>query len=215
MGTNNESLDKILKHADSLAGLQGSLLSAAKGKPARTLLITSARDHEGKSTVSVGIAAALARLAHAKVLLVDSNFRRPALAALFGLSSAPGLREFLMDAPLEQVVQKTSVPRLSLLATGGGGSMAGLQARLSRRFHMLYEEFDYVVFDGDSTLSSSEAALLAQHVDGVVLVAECEQTKWEILALCKERLSRLGGRVLGAVLNKRQYYIPEVFYEKS
>jgi len=56
--------------------------------------------------------------------------------------------------------------------------------------------------------------LLAGQVDGVVLVAECEQTKWEILALCKEKLGRLGGQVLGVILNKRQFYIPGALYGK-
>ncbi|MBI9020373.1 MAG: CpsD/CapB family tyrosine-protein kinase [Verrucomicrobia bacterium] len=209
-----ESLDKILKHAGSLNSLQGSLLSAANGRAIRSLLITSGRDREGKSTVAVGMAAAMARQANAKVLLVDGNFRRPALAALFGLQDGPGLREFILGSSGEQVIQQTDEPRLSLLTAGGSCSIAELLTKLPERLKVLCEEFDYVVFDGDSTLTSSEAALLAQHVDGVVLVAECEQTKWEIISLCKEKLTRLGGKVLGVVLNKRQFYIPGAFYGK-
>jgi len=209
-----ETLEQILEHAGSLAGLQGSLLSATKGKAIRSLLVTSGRDQEGKSTVATGLAVALARQANAKVLLVDANFRRPALAGLFGLSAAPGLSEFLTGSPGEQVIQKTNEPRLSLLTTGGSGSVAELLTKLPERLNALCDGVDYVVFDGDSTLTSSEAALLAQHVDGVILVAECEQTKWEILALCKEKLSRLGGQVLGVVLNKRQFYIPGALYGK-
>jgi len=209
-----KSLDKILKQADSLTSLQGSLLSAANGKGIRSLLVTSGRDQEGKSTVAIGLAAALARQANARVLLVDGNFRRPALAGLFGLPAAPGLCEFLTGASEEQVIHKTDEPRLSLLTSGGSGSIAELLPKLPERLGALHEGFDYVIFDGDSTLTSSEAALLAQHVDGVVLVAECEQTKWEIIALCKEKLARLGGQVLGVVLNKRQFYIPGALYGK-
>ena len=209
-----ESLDKILKQADSLTSLQGSLLSAANGKGMRSLLVTSGRDQEGKSTVAIGLAVALARQANARVLLVDGNFRRPTLANLFDLSVAPGLREFLTGSSGEQVIQKTNEPRLSLLTSGGSGSVAELLTKLPDRLRALYEGFDYVIFDGDSTLTSSEAVLLARHVDGVVLVAECEQTKWEILALCKEKLTRLGGTVLGVVLNKRQFYIPGALYGK-
>ncbi len=209
-----ESLDKILEHADSLISLQGSLLSAANGKGIQSLLVTSGRDQEGKSTVAIGLAATLARQANARVLLVDGNFRRPALANLFGLSVAPGLREFLTGSSGEQVIQKTDEPRLSLLTSGGSGSIAELLTKLPERLRSLYEGFDYVIFDGDSTLTSSEAVLLARHVDGVILVAECEQTKWEILSLCKEKLARLGGTVLGVVLNKRQFYIPGALYGK-
>ena len=209
-----EALDKILKQSDSLTSLQGSLLSAANGKGMRSLLVTSGRDQEGKSTIAIGLASALARQANARVLLVDGNFRRPALAGLFGLSEAPGLCEFLTGASEEQVIQKTDEPRLSLLTTGGNGSIAELLTKLPERLNSLYAGFDYVIFDGASTLTSSAAVLLARHVDGVVLVAECEQTKWEILSLCKEKLARLGGTVLGVVLNKRQFYIPGALYGK-
>jgi len=209
-----ETLDRILKHAGSLTSLQGSLLSAANGKGVRSLLVTSGRDQEGKSTIAIGLATALARQANARVLLVDGNFRRPTLANLFGLSTAPGFREFLTGSSGEQVIQKTDEPRLSLLTAGASGSIAELLTKLPERLRALYEGFDYVIFDGDSTLTSSEAVLLARHVDGVVLVAECEQTKWEILALCKEKLTRLGGTVLGVVLNKRQFYIPGALYGK-
>ena len=209
-----KTLDEILAHAGSLTSLQGSLLSAANGKGMKSLLVTSGRNQEGKSTVAIGLAVALARQANAKVLLVDANFRNPALAGQFGLSAAPGFCEFLNGSPAEQVIQKTEEPRLSLLSTGGSGSIAELLTKLPERLGELYGGADYVVFDGDSTLTSSEAALLAKHVDGVVLVAECEQTKWEILALCKEKLASLGGQVLGVVLNKRQYYIPGALYGK-
>lgn len=214
MVSDKNRMGEILKHAGSLAELQGSLLSATSGKAVRSLLVTSGRNAEGKSTVAVGLAVALARNANVKVLLVDANFRRPSLAGLFGLSPAPGLCEFLTGLPGDQVIQKTNEPRLSLLSSGEKSSVAELLVKHSGRLSALCEGFDYVVFDGDSTLTSSEAALLAQHVDGVILVAECEQTKWEILALCKEKLSRLGGQVLGVVLNKRQFYIPGALYGK-
>ncbi len=207
-------LDKILEHAGSLSSLQGSLLSAANGKSIQSMLVTSGRDSEGKSTVAIGLATALARQANAKVLLVDANFRRPALAGLFGLSVAPGLTEFLSGSSEEQVIQKTDEPRLSLLTAGSGGSIAELLSKLPERLAALCGGFDYVIFDGDSTLTSSEAVLLARHVDGIVLVAECEQTKREILSLCKKKLIRLGGQVLGVVLNKRQFYIPGALYGK-
>ncbi len=214
MTSARESLNRIFECAGSLASLQGSLLSATNGKGVRSLLVTSGRDQEGKSTVAIGIAVAMARQANARVLLVDANFRRPALAEMFGLSSEPGLREFLMGSPAEQVIQRTGEPRLSLLSAGSAGSIAGLLPKLPDGLSALCEGFDYVVFDGDSTLTSSEAALLAQHVDGVILVAECEKTKREIISLCTEKLARLGGKVLGVVLNKRQFYIPGALYGK-
>jgi len=212
MGVENKTLEQILKHAGAMEGLQGSLLSAAKGKTARSLLVTSGKNREGKSTVAVGLAAALAK--DSKVLLVDGNFRRPVLADLFGVPASPGLVEVLAGSDRSQAVQPTGVAGLSLLPAGEGGTISSLFRELPARIKDLCAEFDYVVFDGDSTLTSSEAALLAGQVDGVVLVAECEQTKREIITLCQEKLTSLGGSVLGVVLNKRQFYIPGALYGK-
>lgn len=212
MAVGNKSLEQILKYAGSMEGLQGSLLSAAKGNAVRSVLVTSGKNREGKSTVAIGLAAALA--ADAKVLLVDGNLRRPVLADLFGVSSSPGLTDVLAGSDPDQAVQQTGVSGLSLLPAGGGESILRHLEKLPELLQTLYTRFDCIVFDGDSTLTSSEAALLAKRVDGVVLVAECEQTKREIIALSQEKLTALGGRVLGVVLNKRQFYIPGVLYGK-
>jgi Mrp family chromosome partitioning ATPase len=76
------------------------------------------------------------------------------------------------------------------------------------------EKFDYVVFDGDSAMASSEAVILAKQFDGVVFVVECEKTKWEVLELAKEKITNVGGNILGVVLNRRRFYIPRGLYGK-
>jgi capsular exopolysaccharide synthesis family protein len=212
MDVENKSLERILKYAGSMEGLQGSLLSAAKGNAVKSLLVTSGKNREGKSTVAIGLAAALAR--DATVLLVDGNLNRPVLADLFNVPSSPGLTDVLGGADLDQAVQQTTVSGLSLLPAGSGGSILKQLEKLPQQLQALYSKFDCIVFDGDSTLTSSEAALLAKQVDGVVLVAECEQTKREIITLCQEKLAALGGNVLGVVLNRRQFYIPGALYGK-
>jgi capsular exopolysaccharide synthesis family protein len=208
-----KSLKQILQNAGALRSLQGSLLSASNGQSVRSLLITSGRDQEGKSTVSAAVAAVLADQG-AKVLLTEGNFRSPELADLFDLPVSPGFQEFLTGSVGKEVIRQTVQPRLFVLPAGEDGSLTELMSCFPERFETLCRQFDYVVIDGDSVLVSSEVALFAQHVDGVILVTECEQTKWEVLTLCREKLSQLGAQVLGVILNKRQYYIPGGVYEK-
>jgi protein-tyrosine kinase len=212
--TKKGPLNQLLKQADSLTSLLGSLLSASQGRAIRSLMVSSGRNREGKTTTAMTMAIALARHANARVLLVDANFRRPALAELIGKPRTPGLREWLRGEKLAEVVHGTEQPGLSVLTAGSTGSAAEPLSKLPERMTQLTEAYDYVILDGDSVLTSSEAALLAREVDGTVLVAECEKTKWELVALCHDKLSKLGANVIGTVLNKRQYYIPGVFYGK-
>lgn len=207
------SLDQIFQHSTALGSLQGSLLSASDGQAPRSLLVTSGRDQEGKSCMAVAVSAALTQQG-ATVLLMEGNFRHPGLSDLFEIPASPGLRELLRGSAGAEIIQKSKRPRLSILPIGAGGSFSELVGSFSECLSDLSERFDYVVIDGDSVLGSSEAAFFAAQVDGVILVAECEQTKWEILSLCKDKLSRAGGRVLGVLLNKRHYYIPGGLYEK-
>ena len=211
----DRSLRLALATSASLEGLPGSILSAANGDVVRSLLVTSGRDGEGKSTMAVGMAAALARQSNAAVLLVDGNARRPALADWFDVPAEPGFHEWLVDAALDAVIHRTETPGLSVLTAGGrAASIPDLLTAFPLRLKTLLERFAYVVMDGDSILTSAGAAMFAKHVDGIVLVAECERTKWEVIAETRSRLDRMGGRVLGVALNKRKFYIPGVFYGK-
>jgi Mrp family chromosome partitioning ATPase len=97
---------------------------------------------------------------------------------------------------------------------GDGGSAAMESDVFAGKLKSLMARFDYVVFDGDSLLTSSNASMIVKHFDGVVLVVECERTKWEVLRLAREKVQNVGGNVLGVVLNKRRYYIPRGLYGK-
>jgi protein-tyrosine kinase len=83
---------------------------------------------------------------------------------------------------------------------------------LKARLGEVREQFDYVIFDGNSVFGSSEVVSFAKHFDAVVLVVECEKTKWEVLQMASEKIQKAGGDVLGVVLNKRKYYIPDSIY---
>ncbi len=83
---------------------------------------------------------------------------------------------------------------------------------LQPRLDALKQVFDYVVLDAASIMSSSESAVLSQYVDGVVLVIKAEQTKWEIAELAVSNVRKAGGVFLGAILNRRKFYIPKFLY---
>lgn len=216
-GVLDASLKQVLMaNLGALAGVQGSLVSAAQNREVRSILVTSPNRHEGKTFTAIGIAYALANHANAQVLLVDANFSDPKLHEHFGVPRQPGFSDFLTtDVGLEDVVCQTDSPSLLVMPQGSGTATLFDVTRantFAAKLASLRDKFDYVICDGSAIFSSSDASLIAAHFDGVVVVVECEHTRWEVGQDAKERLAKAGGRILGVVLNKRQFYIPQAFY---
>lgn len=202
----------------SLSSLEGDLLGTAGGRSIKAILVTSCRPQEGKTTSAATLAHSLAVTAGKRVLLVDAHLASPRIHDLFGVGKAPGLTDFLLSRTGgKDPVQSTEIDRLKVMTRGTATdhpveifNSEGFAAKLAE----LRAQFDYIVFDAGSVMTSSDVVLMARHFDGVVIVAECEKTKWEILDLAKEKLTNVNGKILGVVLNKRQYYIPAGLYGK-
>ncbi len=206
------------KEATELSALESNILSAAKGNPVKTLFVTSSRQGEGKTTAALAMAYALATRAAGRVALVDGNLGNPTLHECFQVGDSPGLLDYLVSrAEITEIVVDTEYSRLAIIPLGGAvTNVAGAFAPqvFKGKLDALASQYDYVVIDGDSVLSSSNAAIMAQHFDGVLLVIECEKTKWQVLQLAREKVEGVGGNVLGVVLNKRHHYIPRGLYGK-
>lgn len=145
-------------------------------KTFRTILVVSTVPREGKSFVSANLGIALAQGVDQRSLLVDCDLRRPALARLFGLPGDRGLSDYLLKGTdLASLIQKTSVDKLTLLASGrppinpsellGSAKMHELVRELSQRY-----DDRLIIFDSPPILAASETIVLSQKVDGVVLV---------------------------------------------
>lgn len=215
----SSELNRIISgNQSSLSSLEGDLHSTACGRPVKTILVTSCRPQEGKTTSAATMAHALATTAGRKVLLVDAHLSAPKIHDLFGAKKTPGLSDFLLSRTGEKdAIQSTEIDRLKIMTCGTPATNPveifnadGFPAKLA----LLCSPFDYVIFDTGPVLTSSDVAMMAKHFDGVIFVAECEKTKWEILDLAKAKITNVNGKILGVVLNKRQYYIPAGLYGK-
>ncbi len=206
----------LVENQAELGALQGNLLSAAGGSPVRTLLVTSPRPGEGKTTSAAFLAQGLATHAKQRVLLVDGHLRSPKLHEIFGIEESPGLTEVLA-APdqLDPSIRPTETRNLHLLTCGSdaAGSADALDPDgISGILDRLKAKYDIIIVDADAVLSSSDTWVLAKAFDGVLVVVECEKTKWEVLELCRDKIVKAGGTVLGVILNKRKYYVPKALY---
>lgn len=170
-----------------------------------SIVVTSSTLGEGKTTTAVNLALSLAA-ADRSVLLVDADLRRPAIAKRLGLESSAGLTTVLIgDAPVTEVVQQVAGSRLDVLTSGvippnpgellSSRAMAVLLAELT-------ESYDVVVVDTPPLGPVADAAAVATHADGVVVVAAAHHVRKSQLRHSLTALRTVEATVLGVVLNK-------------
>ncbi len=184
----------------------------------RAVVVGGTGPGAGASTVSVGLAATLAATTGLPTLLVDSNLREPILHRKFRIPREPGLSEVVRDnLPLEQALHPTAVPNLSLM-TGGGAVKSPQSFFLLPGFRELLDtlsaDYGYVILDSAPFGVVTDPSMLAQAASGVLLVVEAARTVREVAAETTEGLRRAGVRVLGAVLNRRRFYVPDWIYRR-
>jgi capsular exopolysaccharide synthesis family protein len=184
-----------------LTGLQ---FSTSHGMP-KTLLVTSTQPGEGKSTTSLALARALARVGE-KVLLIDADLRNPSLHRTLELPNEVGLSSLLVsDAALGPLVRKTPTDNLSLLTVGQiPPNPAELLSGpgMERVLNDAIAQFDHVILDGPPILGLADAPLLARSVDGTVFVLEAGRTRATQARQALDRMFAIRAHIVGAVLTK-------------
>lgn len=209
----------LRNHSRMFSEIEGNIAYASKNQKLRNVFVTSCNDQEGKSSASVIMACALSSQANSSVLLIEGNFYAPVLHSFFETPAAPGLFDFLRssDQSLDNYAKKTAYQNLFYLPLGNVAKNEGFQVLRNYREKIIKAtegKYQYVIYDGPSAFGSSDTYVLSQGFDGVIIVLECERTRWEVLEVVKDKIQQVGGHILGVILNKRKYYIPKDIYEK-
>ncbi len=197
------------------ATLASILSSSHNSEHPRVLVVTSSRPMEGKTTVVSNLGIALAEIGN-KVLLIDGDLRRPRLHKVFDQANSWGLSDLLREKnaieelPLEVLVKKTAVPRLSLLPSGTGTDnifgllCSGRMARLLPRFR---QEFDYVIVDAPPCLEFADARIISRYTERLLLVVRADYTDRKTAQAAVQRLLLDGISVMGVIFN---YWDPTI-----
>jgi capsular exopolysaccharide synthesis family protein len=184
----------------------------------RAILIVSAVHGEGTSTVARELAAMLKREGVSRVVLVDANLRTPSQHRAFGVEVGGGLTEVVTQGmPLETAVRNGNSSPVPLLTCGrptGHPNAVLASPALRTAMDALREKFDWVIVDGSPATIYSDAGILAPLMDGVVLVVQAEKTRWPVAEQAKRALQEAGAPLLGAVLSRRRYHIPQALYNR-
>jgi Mrp family chromosome partitioning ATPase len=193
-------------------------IESALPGPKRRVLMSSATAGEGVTTLTLFVGISLARRAGRSVCVVDANLRSGGLTRWLGLEGQLGVSDVcqgLADWP--DALRATDVEGLYVAGTGraGGEPAVLLGGREGQQMAAsLSTRFDFVLIDGGRTLGQVEASLIAPSVDGTVLVVRANHTKREVLAKAEAEIRSHGGRVVGSILNRRTYPIPEAVYRR-
>ncbi len=191
--------------AESIRSLRTRILFPTSGKAPRSILVTSASPGEGKSFICANLAISLAQGVDNYCLLVDCDLRRPTQHNLFGLANKAGLADYLQHKKkLSELLVSSGVDKLSVLQAGprsinpaellGSSSMISLVDELVTRY-----DDRIVVLDSPPLHAASETAVLAQHVDGVVLVVRYGASRREYVKALADAIGR--EKILGVVFN--------------
>jgi capsular exopolysaccharide synthesis family protein len=191
--------------AECCRAIRTNLLFMTPDKPARKLLVTSAGSKEGKTTTAVNLAIVLAQ-SGLRVLLVDTDMRRPRLHKAFGIpATSDGLSKAILgEAQVLDQVRETGIPNLSLMPCGATPPNPA-ELLHAERFKRIVDElanaFDRVIFDSPPVGPVTDAAILARMTDGTMIVAKFGETSKEGLIRARHQLTDSGINVLGCILN--------------
>jgi capsular exopolysaccharide synthesis family protein len=181
--------------------LAAALHNAQASTGIKRLLVTSGATADGKTLTAVNLALVLSQSYRRRVLLVEGDLRRPSLSTYVDLADTQGLSEGLKNAQ-RQVTVVELAPTLTVLPAGQPDMdpIIGLSSpRLGTILKESSSQFDWVIVDAPPVGPVADASLLAEHVDGVLLVIRAGQTQHEAVQRAIEILGR--ERILGVVLN--------------
>jgi polysaccharide biosynthesis transport protein len=191
--------------AEAYRHLRTSLLFSSAGKPPQTILVTSSQPAEGKTTTAINTAITLAQ-SGADVVIIDCDLRRPRLHNHFGFGNAHGLTNYLSGEKNTENLLKTfpELPKLKVITSGPiPPNPAELLSsnEMKNLLQFLKTNYKHVIIDSPPAISFTDAAILSTQVDGVVLVAMAGKSSIHLIRRFKQRLSNIGARIYGVVLN--------------
>jgi capsular exopolysaccharide synthesis family protein len=193
-----------LELQEALRGIRTRILLSPSTASARTLAITSAMTGEGKTALSSGFAASMAK-AGRRVLLVDADLRRPRMHQIFGVPASPGLANVMEDTVKpSEALRETKVKGLYLLPAGSGSASASElldRSRLSKMIEGFSQVFDLVVLDCPPVIAVADASIIANAASSVLFVVGAGTSR-DGARIAIERLLSVDAQVIGIVLNK-------------
>ena len=185
--------------------VRNSIKFSSLDKPVKSFLVTSSIEGEGKSVSVANIAISFAREGK-KVLIIDTDLRRPQLHGLFGKENSIGITTILVEGTkVADAVKNTNIVGLSLITSGPVPPDPGYAIESQRMIQLikdLTQQYDVVILDSPPILVVNDAIILAGYVDSSVFILESGRTTRRALSQAKDLLKQARIKPAGMLLNK-------------
>jgi capsular exopolysaccharide synthesis family protein len=207
--------------AEQYRVLRTNLYSLSPDKPVKTIVITSSQSQEGKSVTACNLSYTLSLDTEKKVLLVDSDLRRPTVHTLFSISRKPGFSDVLSSkVNIEHFLAKPAFENLYILPSGAmvdNPSELLSSAKIKDLIEMLKTRFDYIIFDTPPVINVTDASILGSICDAVLLIVKAEVTPKEMVEESFNMLKRAQADPKACILSNvtiplHQYYLSKYRY---
>lgn len=190
---------------ESINSARTMLLHTARTQSMQVVMVTSATQGEGKTSLSSQLATSMAT-AGMRTLIVDCDLRNPSVQKLFELPLGPGVSEVLrQEIDVADAVQATAVPNLWVIPAGhcSNATIAALAQGhpIETLFNRLRGQFDFIIVDSCPVLPVADALLIGQHVDGVVFSIMQDISQLPKVLTASEKMNQLNIPLIGAVVN--------------
>jgi len=224
----SNSMAEVFMHNDpksvaseSVRGLRSNLLFSKADQMPQVVLLTSATPKEGKTLVAVNLGAAMAQ-AGCRTLLIGADMRRPRAHKILELENGAGLSNILSSVSgVDEVIKPTGIPNLDIITAGpvppNPSELLGSK-RMPELISSLRERYEHIIIDTPPATAVTDAAILAQHADGVVLISKAFVTPKELVRSAIEALQKVNAKIFGVVLNsvnmskEGAYYYQYAYY---
>ncbi len=217
-GKNGQPDLELLTSEEMMKLVQRVFLLPGPGGQPRTVLFCGVKQSEGCSWTCARVGETLAAQGAGSVCVVDANLRTPSLHEYFGVDNLRGLREAVIQPGAIRNLALTLKPsNLCLIPSGARVSdphTVLASDRLRSLITELRSEFDHVLVDAPPVALYADAIVLGKLTDGVILVVGANSTRREAARKAKESLEAANVRLLGVVLNRRTFPVPEGLYRR-
>ena len=209
-------LDPKSVAAECCRSIRTNILFMSPDRPIRTMVITSPSPQEGKTTTAVNLGVTMAE-AGGRVLIIDTDMRRPRLHRSFGVGNQTGISTVIVGkATLEEAIKHTDVPNLDVLTCGPVPPNPSELLHTDRFAAVLADcakLYDRIVLDSPPTSAVTDPAVLGNLVDGVVLVIKAGETTRDSAMHARRQLTSAKARVIGVIVNAIDFSNPAYGYE--
>ena len=194
-------------NSEAYRTLRTNIQFASVDRRIKTIMVTSTNHSEGKSTTIANFAVVLAQ-AEKKVLLIDTDLRKPTIHHFFYLTNRIGLTNVLAGTEnYNSAIQNTALPNLYVLPSGpippNPAELLGSK-KMEKLVSELLLAFDYILFDAPPIIAVTDAQIMSGYLDGVLLVVSSGRTNREMAIKAKGLLENVKANVIGVVLNNKK-----------